>query len=152
MNTTPSEELSAVVIDPTFDFRADTPPRKDPDSHSKTLRRYHRHVWSKPLPNGQTFALSDKVRGHYLHHQSALGEFSLSSDSVMQTFTRWGFAARHPELCGEAESAAFFTAFDDFTARAVPQDLDTYKEYRRQSMAFIEARNARMPREIKVLG
>ena len=32
------------------------------------------------------------VRGVYLHHRSELGEFFLSSDSVIPTFTRWGLA------------------------------------------------------------
>jgi len=39
-------------IDITFDFRSDTPgyPKKDPDALSPTLRRYHKLLWSKPLP------------------------------------------------------------------------------------------------------
>lgn len=36
-------------IDTAFDFRTDTPPGRDPDSHSPTLRRYHQLLWSKPL-------------------------------------------------------------------------------------------------------
>lgn len=75
-------------IDATFDFRADARGR-DPDSHSPTLRRYHQFLWSKPLPNGVPFILSDMHPGAYLHHRSELGEFFLSSDSVIQTFTRW---------------------------------------------------------------
>lgn len=65
-------------IDITFDFRRDTPDGKDPDSYSKTLRRSHKQLWSKPLPSGKPFQLSDDIPGHYLHHQSAIGEFSLS--------------------------------------------------------------------------
>lgn len=75
-------------IDVAFDFRRDTPEGKDPDVHSKTLRRYHRLLWSKPLPSGAPFGLSDSIRGHYLHHRSTAGEFSLSSDTVIPTF-RW---------------------------------------------------------------
>ena len=37
------------AIDSTFDFRSDTPPGKDPDARSPTLRRYHQLLWSKPL-------------------------------------------------------------------------------------------------------
>jgi integrase len=40
------------MIDTTFDFRSDTPPGLDPDTYSPTLRRYHRLLWSKPLPSG----------------------------------------------------------------------------------------------------
>ena len=75
-------------IDITFDFRQDTPDGKDPDTHSKTLRRYHRLLWSKRLPGGQLFDLSDTTRGSYLYHRSAVGEFSLSSDAVIPTF-KW---------------------------------------------------------------
>jgi len=75
-------------IDVTFDFRRDTPPGKDPDTYSKTLRRYHKLLWSKELPCGSLFELNDTVPRHYLYHQSNLGEFSLSSDAVIPTF-RW---------------------------------------------------------------
>ena len=37
-------------IDVTFDFRRDTPKGKDPDTHSNMLRRYHKLLWSKRLP------------------------------------------------------------------------------------------------------
>jgi hypothetical protein len=62
------------VIDTSFDFRSDTPPGKDPDSHSPTLRGYHRLLWSKALPGGRRFDLVT-TPGVYLHHQSELGEF-----------------------------------------------------------------------------
>lgn len=75
-------------IDITFDFRRDTPEGNDPDSYSKTLRQYHKQLWSKPLPSGEPFQLSDDIPDHYLHHQSEVGEFSLSSDAVIPTF-RW---------------------------------------------------------------
>ena len=45
------------AIDITFDFRSDTPPGKDPDARSPTLRRYHQLLWSKPLPSGAPFEL-----------------------------------------------------------------------------------------------
>ena len=44
-------------IDITFDFRRDTPEGKDPDTYSKTLRRYHQLLWSKRLPGGELFDL-----------------------------------------------------------------------------------------------
>lgn len=73
-------------IDTTFDFRSDTPSGKDPDAFSPTLRKYHKLLWSKPLPGGSVFDLSDTTPGAYLHHQSALGEFILSSDTVVPSF------------------------------------------------------------------
>ncbi len=76
-------------IDIDFDFRSDTPVGKDPDSYSSTLRRYHKFLWSKPLPSGTMFTLSDTTPNIYLHHNSELGEFFLSSDSAIHTFSRW---------------------------------------------------------------
>jgi hypothetical protein len=75
------------TIDPGFDFRSDTPPGKDPDSHSPTLRRYHQTLWGKPLPGGAPFDL-DITTPPYLHHRSELGEFWLSSDAVIPSFSR----------------------------------------------------------------
>lgn len=76
------------VIDITFDFRDDTPEGKDPDSYSATLRRYHKLLWSKPLPSGQRFALEDTTSRVYLHHNSDLGEYRLASDAVVPSFAR----------------------------------------------------------------
>lgn len=75
-------------IDTTFDFRSDTPPGKDPDVYSPTLRRYHKLLWSKALPSGVFFELSDTTPQFYLHHRSAIGEFWLSSDAVVPSFRR----------------------------------------------------------------
>ena len=78
------------AIDITFDFRSDTPdwPNKDPDTHSPTRRRYHHLLWSKPLPNGAPFELDVTRPRTYLHHRSELGEFGLSSDAVIPSFSR----------------------------------------------------------------
>jgi|SRR5919109_2162218 hypothetical protein len=74
-------------FDPTFDFRTDAT-GSDPDSTSPMLKAYHKLLWSKPLPSGEPFDLDDTKAGAYLHHQSSRGEFRLSSDSVMQTWSR----------------------------------------------------------------
>lgn len=94
-------------IDVTFDFRRDTPEGKDPDTHSKTLRRYHKLLWSKRLPCGAFFGLDDGIPGHYLHHRSIVGEFSLSSDAVIPTF-KWH--ERIQTLIPEEELKAFNAA------------------------------------------
>ncbi len=73
-------------IDITFDFRSDTPPGKDPDAYSPTLRRYHKRLWSRPLPSGVVFDLLDTTPSVYLHHRSEVGEFLLSSDTVIPSF------------------------------------------------------------------
>ena len=73
-------------IDVAFDFRTDAG-GKDPDSHSATLRRYHRLLWSKCLPDGTPFALEDMRSKGYLTHRSERGELQLSSDTVLRTFS-----------------------------------------------------------------
>jgi len=45
----------------------------------------------------------------YLHHGSELGEFFLSSDSVIPTFTKWDSARHITELFSEEENEAFRT-------------------------------------------
>ena len=96
-------------IDITFDFRTDAG-GKDPDTHSPTLRRYHRLLWSKPLPSGASFDLSDTTPGAYLYHRSNLGEFFPSSDSVIPTFTRWKRLKPITEQFPEQENEAFLTS------------------------------------------
>src|SRR5664279_3105805 len=54
----------------------------DPDSTSPTLRKYHKILWSKPLPKGKTFELYDNNNDEYLYHKSELGEFFLGSDAI----------------------------------------------------------------------
>jgi len=75
-----------IQINTTFDFRTDTPEGKDPDKYSPTLRSYHKHLWSKPLPGGAVLTLVDTTKWSYLHHQSDLGEFHLTSDTMNASF------------------------------------------------------------------
>ncbi len=73
-------------IDIGFDFYSDTPPKKDPDSYSPTLRSYHKLLWSKSLPSGAQFELVDTTPYVYLHHKSELGEFFFSSDAITHSY------------------------------------------------------------------
>src|SRR5262245_54202194 len=68
-----------------------TRPANDFLTNARRLGRpiRHRGVWSKPLPSGALFDLSDATPGAYLHHRSELGEFVLTSDSAIPTFTKW---------------------------------------------------------------
>ena len=74
-------------IDTTYNFQAETEPL-DADRYSSTLQEYHRMLWSKLLPNGKMFELS-KVSNNQLYHKSDLGEFYLSSDRAIPTFSKW---------------------------------------------------------------
>jgi hypothetical protein len=81
------------LIDINFDFRTDTPIGKDPDTFSPRLRTYHKLLWSRPLPSGALFSLDDTKANAYLYHQSDLGEFFLSSDSAIHSFSKWASMA-----------------------------------------------------------
>lgn len=96
------------MIDIGFDFRNDAGGR-DPDTHSPTLRRYHQHLWSRPLPGGAMFDLEPGRKGNYLHHSSELGEFWLSSDSVIPSYTRWDSMRPIISQIPEDENEAFRT-------------------------------------------
>jgi hypothetical protein len=70
------------MIDTSLDLRSDA--SGDADTYSPTMRRYHRLLWSKPLPGGAMFDLEEAGRkgSYYLRHNSELGEFKLSSDAI----------------------------------------------------------------------
>ena len=86
---TPAKELGLrhkkTMIDTSFNMHSDAN-GGDPDSKSATLRRYHKLLWSKPLPSGDHFDLSIDKPGRYLYHNSALGEFALGSDAITHSY------------------------------------------------------------------
>ena len=88
-------------LDTDFDFRSDTPKEKDPDRYSARLREYHQILWSKPLPCGTKFQLTRSTGHTYLEHRSELGNFSVSSDSVIPAYRKYrevaGFIGAIPE-------------------------------------------------------
>jgi len=228
-----------MVIDTSFDVRTDAG-AKDADTFSPTLCRYHRLLWSKPMPGGIRFELSAPTTPpFYLQHRSDVGEFWLSSDSVIATFTGYNTPKPIVGQLSDAENEAFiaiaytiggfllwpanrvdgkqtingargfrrniadrldltldcirrhyrgeesplgavlarygdffplfedfrgyvdfwllqdlvddnysavryFMPFDEFKPPAKPQDIDVYREYRRLSIEFVQARNRRI--------
>ncbi len=54
----------------------------DPDSASPILQEYHRLLWSKPLPDGQTMVLSKGNGSDYLNWNG----FRFASDSIIVSF------------------------------------------------------------------
>ncbi|WP_324642401.1 DUF6994 family protein [Pseudarthrobacter sp. LT1] len=68
-------------VDTSFDYFSDTPPGKDPDRYSPTLRRHHQLLWNKELPTGGCFTLVPEPGAH-LVHRSGSGVFFLSSDAI----------------------------------------------------------------------
>lgn len=77
-------------FDTSFIMYTDAPEGKDPDTFSRTLRDYHLLLWNKALPNGETFKLTaSQCPPFKFFHKSNLGEFILSSDSIIHSYTRW---------------------------------------------------------------
>ena len=76
-------------IDISFDFRTDSF-GGDPDIKSGTLKGFHKKLWNKPLPNGDSFELQDDVNGSYLYYRSSRLEMSLSSDSITHSYKNVG--------------------------------------------------------------
>ena len=74
-----------MIIDTNFNFYSDSN-GGDPDSTSPTLRKYHKILWSKPLPNGNLLELRDNNNRAYLYHASQLGEFFLGSDAITHSY------------------------------------------------------------------
>ena len=70
-------------IDVDYNFFDDTPVGKDPDGHSRVLRRYHKLLWSKPLPDGRPFELhSGHALSPYLVYQAGGTRIVLGSDTI----------------------------------------------------------------------
>jgi hypothetical protein len=80
------------MIDITFDFREDfqnfDDKKIDLDRDSPTLKKYHKILWSKTLPNGKMFNLQDDKAGAYLYHESELGQFFLGSDAISHSYKK----------------------------------------------------------------
>jgi hypothetical protein len=97
------------IVDVTLDFRTDTPPGKDPDACSPTLRRYHKLLWGRPLPDGRPFDLDDSapIASCYLKYSTGQSEMWLSSDSIVPTFTRWIRMRPIVSQFDEADNEAF---------------------------------------------
>jgi hypothetical protein len=74
-----------MIIDTKSNFYSDSK-GGDPDHTSPTLRRYHKFLWSKPLPNGRVLELRDDRKDAYLYHESDLGEFYFGSDAITHSY------------------------------------------------------------------
>ena len=75
-------------IDVALNFSLDAK-GKDPDSHSPILKSYHKFLWSKPLPNGKIFALTDSP-GKYLCYPNSAQKMELGSDSIANSYAASG--------------------------------------------------------------
>lgn len=73
------------MIDTAFDFRIESG-TKDSDSHSPTLRSYHRILWSKKLPSGAMLQLREDPE-KYLLVSTPHGDMRLTSDSITNSLS-----------------------------------------------------------------
>lgn len=78
------------TVDTAFDFLTETPPGKDADAVSPTLKRYHRLLWSKPLPSGPVFDLEDRSSAYLVYESDVLTTYP-ASDAI--TTNLYGKAA-----------------------------------------------------------
>ncbi len=73
-------------IDVTFDVYSDAR-WGDPDSMSPTLKKYHKFLWSKKLPNGDIFQLEEKSYVSYLVYDEWWEKkVFLGSDSIVHHY------------------------------------------------------------------
>jgi len=88
------------------------------------------------------------IRRHYLGEASPLGA---TLGRYRDFFVLFGdfrgyvnFFLLQDLVTSDHSAVRFFMPFDDFKSAAVPKDVYTYKEFRRLSIEFIEARNRRI--------
>ena len=116
-----------MMIDIAFDFTTDSPcywdgfwDRKDglgaggsdPDTSSPTLRRYHKLLWSKTLPNGEVMDLREGRGSDYLTWK----DFRFGSDSIIVSFRYKKYRYMIDQVMQEVDDYKRF--YEDYTRRA----------------------------------
>ena len=79
------------MINVNFNFFSEVKKGQDPDAKSPTLKKYHKILWSKSLPNGKTFNLKDdntELSKNYLYHKSQLGYYVFGSDAITHSYRK----------------------------------------------------------------
>ena len=108
--------------------------RRIADRMDLTLECIRRHYLGQASPLANTLARYADFFGLFKDFQGYV-DFFLLQDLVVDDYS----------------ATRFFMPFDDFTTPSVPKDVDTYREYRRLSIEFVEARNRRIDRlELRV--
>ena len=91
-------------IDTSFNFRSDSN-GKDPDSHSPTLRKYHRFLWSKQLPIGEYLELEEIDSN--LVYRFNMQTLRFSSDSISNSYIGTRKIGHFKELIPQSEFEEF---------------------------------------------
>ena len=100
------------MVDVLYDVRSHIRAGADPDKHSQQLKQFHKTLWSKPLPNGTFFNLTDTESGAYLAHRSDLGSFTLSSDSIVHSLSQVKYVEEVVKQAGSARLAEILSLFN----------------------------------------
>ncbi len=74
-------------MDVNFDFRSDSA-GLDPDFASPTLKKYHRILWNKELPNGDFLEISEDSNYPYLLGRTSKHVMSLTSDTICNSYVK----------------------------------------------------------------
>jgi hypothetical protein len=113
--------------------------------------------WTINQARGCVTKISDRfdltvecIRRHYARQRSPLGETLARYHDFFALFENFGgyvdFFLLQDLVTDDGAAVRFFMPFDDFKTPSVPADDETYREYRRRSIEFIEARNRRIDR------
>ena len=90
------------------------------------------------------------VRRHYLSQSSPLGPVLARYSEFFALFEDFSgfvdFFLLQDLFTDDRAAVKFFMPFDDFNSPSVPRDGTTYREYRRRSIEFVQARNRRIER------
>jgi len=79
-----------MIIDTTLNMEEQVQKNRDPDTFCHLLHRYHRFLWRKKLPNGEVFELIESSSPpYYFHHSCKEGNYKISSDAIIHTYSRW---------------------------------------------------------------
>jgi hypothetical protein len=95
------------VFDITFNYKVDSPPGKDPDSHSLLLKADHQLLWTKELCDGELFKVQvptepkERRKNYLMFEQTPDKRFTFGSDAITNSYTRWG----KPKNLVEAKAA-----------------------------------------------
>jgi hypothetical protein len=110
--------------------------------------------WTINQARGVTRSISDRfdltlecIRRHYSDLESPLAATLARYANFFALFGDFlGYVSFFllDDLVTDDHRVDFFMPFDDFRPPSVPRDITTYREYRRRSIEFIEARNLRI--------
>jgi hypothetical protein len=99
--------------------------------------------------SGQAVTLClEAIRRHYRDEPSPLGATLARYADFFALFDDFGgyvdFFLLQDLVTTDGAAVRFFMPFDDFNPPAMPRNAETYREFRRLSIEFIEARNRRI--------